>query len=104
MRGRSRFSATRSRPTTSRPQARSSATALLGATCRSTASPPPEFNSYGARRGNHEVLLRGTFANIRLRNQLAAQARGALPEGGYTYHLPDGEQLSIYDAAMRYAA
>jgi aconitate hydratase len=64
---------------------------------------PAEFNSYGARRGNHEVLLRGTFANIRLRNQLAAQARGALPEGGYTYHLPDGEQLSIYDAAMRYA-
>jgi aconitate hydratase len=64
---------------------------------------PAEFNSYGARRGNHEVLLRGTFANIRLRNQLAAQARGALPEGGYTYHLPNGEQLSIYDAAMRYA-
>jgi aconitate hydratase len=65
---------------------------------------PAEFNSYGARRGNHEVLLRGTFANIRLRNHLAAQARGELPEGGYTYHLPDGEQLSIYDAAMRYAA
>jgi aconitate hydratase len=64
--------------------------------------PPSEFNSYGARRGNHEVLLRGTFANIRLRNRLAANTRGALPEGGYTYHLPDGEQLSIYDAAMRY--
>ncbi len=62
-----------------------------------------DFNSYGARRGNHEVLLRGTFANIRLRNRLGAAARGALPEGGYTYHLPDGEQLSIYDAAMRYA-
>jgi aconitate hydratase len=64
---------------------------------------PAEFNSYGARRGNHEVLVRGTFANIRLRNRLAAESRGALPEGGYTYHLPDGEQLSIYDAAMRYA-
>jgi aconitate hydratase len=64
---------------------------------------PAEFNSYGARRGNHEVLVRGTFANIRLRNRLAADARGALPEGGHTYHLPDGEQLSIYDAAMRYA-
>jgi aconitate hydratase len=57
-----------------------------------------EFNSYGARRGNHEVMMRGTFANIRLRNQLVAI------EGGYTLHLPDGEQLSIYDAAMKYQA
>jgi aconitate hydratase len=62
-----------------------------------------DFNSYGSRRGNHEVLLRGTFANIRLRNRLAADRLGALPEGGYTYHLPDGEQMTIYDAAMRYA-
>ncbi len=58
-----------------------------------------EFNSYGARRGNHEVMLRGTFANIRLRNLLAPGT-----EGGVTRHLPDGEQMSIYDAAMRYAA
>jgi aconitate hydratase len=57
-----------------------------------------DFNSYGARRGNHEVMLRGTFANIRLRNQLAPGT-----EGGVTRHLPDGEQMSIYDAAMRYA-
>ena len=64
---------------------------------------PSEFNSYGARRGNHEVLVRGTFANIRLRNRLGAEGRVPLPEGGYTYHLPDGEQLTIYDAAMRYA-
>jgi len=63
---------------------------------------PADFNSYGARRGNHEVLMRGTFANIRLRNRLAPAGRTPLPEGGYTYHLPDGEQLSIYDAAMRY--
>ena len=64
--------------------------------------PPKEFNSYGSRRGNHEVMMRGTFANIRLRNQLAIDGRPALPEGGVTFHLPDGEQMSIYDAAMRY--
>ena len=57
-----------------------------------------DFNSYGSRRGNHEVMMRGTFANIRLRNQLAPGT-----EGGVTRHLPDGEQTSIYDAAMRYA-
>jgi aconitate hydratase len=64
---------------------------------------PSAFNSYGSRRGNHEVLIRGTFANIRLRNRLASERLGALPEGGFTYHLPDGEQMTIYDAAMRYA-
>ena len=58
---------------------------------------PKDFNSYGARRGNHEVMIRGTFANIRLRNQLAPGT-----EGGVTRHLPDGEQMSIYDAAMKY--
>jgi aconitate hydratase len=58
---------------------------------------PGEFNSYGSRRGNHEVMIRGTFANIRLRNQLAAGT-----EGGVTRHLPDGEVMSIYDAAKRY--
>ena len=58
---------------------------------------PADFNSYGARRGNHEVMLRGTFANIRLRNLLAPGT-----EGGVTIHVPSGEQLSIYDAAMRY--
>jgi aconitate hydratase len=60
---------------------------------------PKDFNSYGARRGNHEVMIRGTFANIRLRNQLAPGT-----EGGFTVHLPDGEQTTIYDAAMRYQA
>jgi aconitase A len=58
---------------------------------------PADFNSYGARRGNHEVMMRGTFANIRLRNLLVPGV-----EGGVTLHLPDGEQTSIYDAAMRY--
>jgi aconitate hydratase len=59
--------------------------------------PPAEFNAYGARRGNHEVMMRGTFANIRLRNGLVPGV-----EGGYTVHLPGDEVLSIYDAAMRY--
>jgi aconitate hydratase len=58
---------------------------------------PTDFNSYGSRRGNHEVMIRGTFANIRLRNQLAPGT-----EGGVTRHLPDGEEMSIYDAARRY--
>ncbi len=62
---------------------------------------PRDFNSYGSRRGNHEVMMRGTFANIRLRNLLEG-GRGRLPEGGVTLHLPDEEQMSIYDAAMRY--
>lgn len=57
-----------------------------------------DFNSYGSRRGNHEVMMRGTLANIRIRNRLAPGV-----EGGYTRHMPDGEQMSIYDAAMRYA-
>jgi aconitate hydratase len=56
-----------------------------------------EFNSYGARRGNHEVMMRGTFGNIRLRNQLAPGT-----EGGWTLFLPDGEKMTIYDAAVKY--
>ncbi len=82
---------------------------------------PRDFNSFGARRGNHEVMMRGTFANIRIRNLLRAPDGAALPEGGFTYHLPGGaanggspaatagdatgegaEQLSIYEAAMHY--
>ena len=58
---------------------------------------PRDFNSYGSRRGNHEVMMRGTFANIRIRNEMLAGE-----EGGYTLHHPGGERLSIYDAAMRY--
>ena len=60
---------------------------------------PRDFNSYGSRRGNHEVMIRGTFANIRLRNRLAPGT-----EGGFTRHLPGAEQMSIFNAAQRYAA
>jgi len=60
---------------------------------------PKDFNSYGARRGNHEVMMRGTFANIRLRNLLVPGT-----EGGWSVHLPDREKMTIYDAAMRYKA
>ncbi|MEX0620068.1 MAG: aconitate hydratase [Solirubrobacterales bacterium] len=59
---------------------------------------PADFNSYGSRRGNYEVMVRGTFANIRLRNLLVEKS------GGFTRHFPDGEEMSIYDAAVRYAA
>lgn len=58
---------------------------------------PADFNSYGARRGNHEVMMRGTFANIRLKNAMVPGV-----EGGYTVHIPTGTQMSIYDAAMQY--
>jgi aconitate hydratase len=60
---------------------------------------PVDFNSYGARRGNHEVMVRGTFANIRIKNQLLAGK-----EGGLTLYLPDGLEMSVYDAAMKYMA
>lgn len=60
---------------------------------------PDDFNSYGSRRGNHEVMMRGTFANIRIRNEMLGGE-----EGGNTLHQPSGERLSIYDAAMRYQA
>ena len=59
--------------------------------------PPRQFNSYGSRRGNHEVMMRGTFANVRLRNRVAPGT-----EGGWTVHQPSGERMAIYDAAMRY--
>jgi len=58
---------------------------------------PIDFNQYGTRRGNHEVMMRGTFANIRLKNQMVPGV-----EGGYTVHYPSGERMTIYDAAMRY--
>src|SRR5690606_13279637 len=57
-----------------------------------------DFNSYGSRRGNHEVMVRGTFANVRLRNRLTDA------EGGWTTHMPSGEQMTIYDASVRYQA
>lgn len=62
-----------------------------------------DFNSYGSRRGNHDVMMRGTFANVRIKNlMIPAKADGSRVEGGLTIHQPSGEQLSIYDAAMKY--
>ena len=65
---------------------------------------PADFNQYGTRRGNHEIMMRGTFANIRIKNFMLKGADGNIPEGGLTKHWPDGEQMSIYDAAMKYQA
>lgn len=65
---------------------------------------PADFNQYGTRRGNHEVMMRGTFANIRIKNFILQGADGNIPEGGMTRHWPDGAEMSIYDAAMKYQA
>jgi aconitate hydratase len=72
---------------------------LAGAYLRSRGVPTEDFNSYGARRGNHEVMVRGTFANVRIRNLMVPGF-----EGGVTRHQPDGERMGIYDAAERYRA
>jgi len=74
-------------------------TSPAGVYLRDHQVPTSEFNSYGARRGNHEVMMRGTFANIRIRNKITPDI-----EGGVTKHFPSGETMSIYDAAMRYQA
>ncbi len=64
----------------------------------------PDFNTYGARRGNHEIMMRGTFANVRIKNMMIPpKSDGARVEGGVTLHQPSGEQLPIYDAAMKYS-
>ena len=65
---------------------------------------PADFNQYGTRRGNHEVMMRGTFANIRIKNFINKAADGSVAEGGITKHFPGGEAMSIFDAAMQYAA
>ncbi|HEY8615289.1 aconitate hydratase AcnA [Phenylobacterium sp.] len=75
------------------------ATSPAGVYLRERQVPTSEFNSYGARRGNHEVMMRGTFANIRIRNKITPDI-----EGGVTRHFPSGDTMSIYDAAMRYQA
>ena len=95
--GRWRCSAIRSPPTTSRPPARSSPTARPGRYLLENGVTRGEFNSYGARRGNHEVMMRGTFANIRIRNRMLDNV-----EGGFTRYAPTGETMPIYDAAMLY--
>ena len=63
-----------------------------------------DFNQYGTRRGNHEIMMRGTFANIRIKNHMVKGADGAVKEGGLTLHQPDGTEMPIYDAAMKYQA
>jgi aconitate hydratase len=63
---------------------------------------PMDFNQYGTRRGNHEVMMRGTFANIRIKNHMVKGADGAVKEGGLTIHQPSGAEMPIYDAAMKY--
>ncbi|KQW65958.1 aconitate hydratase [Phenylobacterium sp. Root77] len=73
------------------------ATSPAGVYLRERQVPATEFNSYGARRGNHEIMMRGTFANIRIRNKITPEI-----EGGVTKHFPSGDVMSIYDAAMRY--
>jgi len=73
------------------------ATSPAGVYLRERQVPATEYNSYGARRGNHEIMMRGTFANIRIRNKITADI-----EGGVTKHFPSGDVMSIYDAAMRY--
>jgi len=65
---------------------------------------PADFNQYGTRRGNHQVMMRGTFANIRVKNQMVRDDAGNIVEGGFTIHQPTGERMAIYDAAMRYQA
>ncbi len=63
---------------------------------------PADFNQYGTRRGNHEVMMRGTFANIRIKNHMVTDANGNVKEGGLTIHYPSGKEMPIYDAAMQY--
>ncbi|WP_415071185.1 aconitate hydratase AcnA [Hyphomicrobium sp.] len=65
---------------------------------------PVDFNQYGTRRGNHEVMMRGTFANIRIKNHMVKDASGNVKEGGLTIHYPSGKEMPIYDAAMQYEA
>jgi len=63
---------------------------------------PQDFNQYGTRRGNHDIMMRGTFANIRIKNHMLEKPDGSIKEGGYSIHYPSGEQMHIFDAAMRY--
>ena len=99
VRGRSRSSTIRSRRITSARPVRLKQCRQPAITCEIAVSRPPYFNSYGARRGNHEVMVRGTFANVRIRNLMVPGV-----EGGFTQHHPDGERLTIFDAAKRYRA
>ena len=95
-------SSIRSPPTIFRRPARSARRARPANICIEHQVRPVDFNQYGTRRGNHEVMMRGTFANIRIKNQMVKDESGNVVEGGYTIHYPSGERMAIYDAAMRY--
>jgi aconitate hydratase len=99
MRASSACSATRSPPTTSRPAGSIKAQSPAGSYLMDNGVGVADFNQYGTRRGNHEVMMRGTFANIRIRNHMLGE-NGR--EGGYTIHYPSKEEMPIYDAAMKY--
>ena len=73
-----------------------------GAYLQANGVKPADFNQYGTRRGNHEVMMRGTFANIRIKNHMVKDASGNVKEGGLTIHQPSGKEMFIYDAAMQY--
>ena len=92
-------SATRSRPTTSRRPGSIKPESPAGRYLIEHGVDRSQFNSYGARRGNHEVMVRGTFANVRLRNLMVPGS-----EGTWTVHVPSGEEMTIYDASLRYLA
>ena len=92
-----RCSATRSPPTTSRPAGNIAKTSPAAKYLMGRGVEQKDFNQYGARRGNHDVMMRGTFANIRIKNEMLGGK-----EGGLTMHWPDGDEMSIYDAAMEY--
>ena len=96
-RGRWRFLAIRSRRTIFRRPERSRANSPAGLYLQELGVEPRDFNSYGSRRGNDRVMLRGTFANVRIKNLMMSPI-----EGGFTKKYPDGEEMSIYDAAMKY--
>ncbi|UUZ47726.1 hypothetical protein LP420_31960 [Massilia sp. B-10] len=98
-------SATRSPPTTSRQPSSIQESGPAGKWLLANGVQKADFNSYGSRRGNHEIMMRGTFANVRIKNRMIpAKADGSAVEGGITIHQPTGQQMSIYDAAMKYVA
>ena len=100
-----RCSATRSPPTTSRRPARSRRARRPASWLMAHGVPKADFNSYGSRRGNHDVMMRGTFANVRIKNlMIPPGADGSREEGGVTLFQPGGEKMFIYDAAMKYIA
>ena len=99
------YLATPSRPITFRLQARSNESSPAGLWLKAHGVLKADFNSYGSRRGNHEIMMRGTFANVRIKNlMIPVTPDGSRIEGGITIHQSSGDEMAIYDAAMRYVA